>query len=526
MPVIRHLFHALPSVALLLCTSPTLAQVDACASDLNGDGIVAGADLALVLGSWGPCKTCDGDVNGDHVVDGVDLAFVLTRWGGTCAPTVTGLTPDAGPLAAGSVVTISGGHLLNAFQVTFGNRSGEIISNGATQLVVRVPVAKQASTVEVNVQTAGGSSSAGSFSYHGAPTITSATPDKGGVAGGTLVTITGTGFFGSPSVRFGTIEALAVSVQSATQVTAVAPAGPSGTVDLTLTTESGYAVTESAFSYFDVTVPAWAALLEAAPDPAFVIDASMREAILASNLAWRVRDIASGIEMLLIPPGQFLMGCSGSSLFLCAQRELPVHSVQLSEFLYVGRFEVTQEQWLAAMPTNPSFFQPANGHVGSLSRPVESVSFTAVQAYLAHTGLRLPTEAEWEFACRAGTTTAFHSMPDYPSGTNNDALVPQIAWNGPNADGQTHPVGLKAPNALGLYDMAGNVWEWVSDWYSDSYFSNSPSLNPPGPPSGTSRVVRGGSFDYISYHVRSSMRYYYDPDIQIYYLGFRVARNP
>lgn len=518
---------ALSSLAgLLLCTTAANAQADACASDLNGDGIVAGADLALVLGSWGPCKTCDGDVNGDHVVDGVDLAFVLTRWGGTCAPTVTGLTPNAGPLAAGSVVTISGGHLLNAFQVTFGNRNGEIISNGATQLVVRVPGAKQASTVEVNVQTAGGTSSAGSFSYHGAPTIASASPDKGGIAGGTLVTITGTGFFGSPSVRFGATEALAVSVHSATQITAVAPAGSTGTVDLILTTGSGSAMAEAAFSYFDVTVPPWAELLEAAPDPSVVIDASMREALLVSDLAWRVRDIASGIEMLLIPPGQFLMGCSGSSQFACAPRELPVHSVQLSEFFYLGRFEVTQEQWLAAMPTNPSFFQPANGHPGPLSRPVESTSFVAVQTYLSHTNLRLPTEAEWEYACRAGTTTAFHSMPGYPSGTNNDAFAPQIAWNGPTAGGQTHSVGLKAPNALGLYDMAGNVWEWVSDWYSDSYFSNSPSLNPPGPSSGTSRVVRGGSFDYISYHVRSSMRGYYDPDIQSYYIGFRVARNP
>ena len=140
--------------------------------------------------------------------------------------------------------------------------------------------------------------------------------------------------------------------------------------------------------------------------------------------------------------------------------------------------------------------------------------------------MRLPTEAEWEFAYRAGTTTAFHSFTGYPSGTNDDTLVGNIAWYDPNSNSQTHPVGGKASNGFGLHDMSGNVWEWVQDWYSSTYYATSPSTNPLGPSAGTYRVMRGGVWSYGADGVRSSMRGGSIPSYGSYSHGFRVARNP
>jgi formylglycine-generating enzyme required for sulfatase activity len=135
--------------------------------------------------------------------------------------------------------------------------------------------------------------------------------------------------------------------------------------------------------------------------------------------------------------------------------------------------------------------------------------------------MRLPSEAEWEYACRAGTTTAFNN------GSSDDATVGTIAWYGTNSSDQTHAVGGKAANALGLYDMAGNVWEWVNDWYYDgSYYSVSPSTNPPGPVSGSARVLRGGSWRFDAYTVRSSYRAASGPDSPNFIYGFRAARAP
>ena len=143
----------------------------------------------------------------------------------------------------------------------------------------------------------------------------------------------------------------------------------------------------------------------------------------------------------------------------------------------------------------------------------------------------MPTEAEWEYACRAGTTTAFHGWPAQTAGTNNDTQVGNIAWyyEGSCSNGamcQTRPVGGKAPNGFGLHDMSGNVWEWVNDWYSSGYYASSPSTNPPGPSSGWDRVLRGGSWDYGTNDLRSSRRGYVTPGSTYYGIGFRVARAP
>jgi len=515
-------------IASLSAVAPVRAQ-SACAADRNGDGVVNANDLALVLSSWGGCSGCAGDTNSDGFVDGVDLALILNRWGASCAPTVVAITPNAGPLAGGVAVTIAGDNLLDPSSVTFGGAPATILASTRNAVSVLAPV-RPAGTATVAVTTLGGTVYAGSFTYFGAPSIDTASPSTGLAVGGTSVTITGSGFYGSPTVRFGKLAATSVTVVSPTQLVAVTPAGAAGaTVGVSVATESGVASAPAAFSFVAFIVPSWATLLEGAPDPAVVTNQLLREAIVATGYAWRVRDNASQIEMLLVPPGTFNMGCSeGSVDSACNPWELPVHAVTLTDAYYIGRYEVTQAQWTARMGSNPSQYQGA-GFPNAPNRPVEKVSWLMAEGFLAATGLRLPTEAEWEFACRAGTSTPFHSMPGYPNGTTNDALATEIAWYYFNtcsggAGCETNPVGLKAANALGLHDMLGNVWEWTNDRYAD--YSSDAQTNPTGAPSGTSRVIRGGSWSSGTFNVRSSERAFNAQTASFSSIGFRVARNP
>jgi formylglycine-generating enzyme required for sulfatase activity len=270
------------------------------------------------------------------------------------------------------------------------------------------------------------------------------------------------------------------------------------------------------------TVPAWATLVERFPDPAVVTDPAMRAAIIATGRPWRVRDTATQVEMLLVPPGTFQMGCiTGSNQYGCFGQELPVHHVTLTNAFYLGRYEVTQSQWVARMGSNPSYHQ---GVSDSATRPVEQVSWNTIQGHLSATGFRLPTEAEWEYACRAGTQTPFSN------GSTNDSTLGALAWYGSccggNSGGESHAVGGKQANALGFHDMLGNVWEWVSDRFG-SYTADA-QTNPTGPASGSDRVMRGGSYFYNSNLTRSSYRNLtgVSPDYTINSLGFRVARNP
>ena len=269
-------------------------------------------------------------------------------------------------------------------------------------------------------------------------------------------------------------------------------------------------------------VPAWAALLEFAPNPAVVTNASLRAAITATGLAWRVRDTATQVEMLLVPPGTFQMGCStGSIQYACDPPELPVHQVTLTNAFYMGRYEVTQAQWQAKMGSNPSSFTSASAQVPAAqvpNRPVEQVSWNTIRGYLGATGMRLPTEAEWEYACRAGTNTPFYN------GSTDDGTVGALAWHSQTSGNQTRPVGGKAANALGLHDMLGNVWEWVEDWYGS--YSPTPQTDPTGPASASNRVLRGGAWNNITIFVRSSFRGNDTPGIADRSFGFRVARNP
>jgi formylglycine-generating enzyme required for sulfatase activity len=230
-----------------------------------------------------------------------------------------------------------------------------------------------------------------------------------------------------------------------------------------------------------------------------------------------VFDLGGGIkmELVLIRPGTFRMGDANGDA-----EEKPVHKVAIEKPFYLGKFEVTQEQWKAVMGFNRSHFQGAK-------LPVERISWEDCRAFVkklnekfpkSSVTFRLPTEAEWEYACRAGTSTRY--------GFGDDATkLGEYAWFENNAGGKTHPVGQKKPNAWGLYDMCGNVWEWCGDWYEDQYYAQSPENNPTGPAEGSHRILRGGSWSDGPSSCRSAYRYGLPPWFCVYCYSFRVAAS-
>ena len=245
-------------------------------------------------------------------------------------------------------------------------------------------------------------------------------------------------------------------------------------------------------------------VLEQNPDPKVVTDADFFKRIMETKLPWRVKDKATGIEMLLVPPGTFMMGASPGDT-QAGDGEKPAHEVTITNAFYLGRTEVTQAQWFKVMDTNPSHFR------GELL-PVDSVSWDDCQQFYAKTGMKLPTEAQWEYACRAGTTGATYGDLDL------------IAWHQGTAGGTTHAVGKLQPNALGFFDMLGNVWEWCEDRYG-SYSSGSVT-NPTGPATGSSLLLRGGYWSSNSDNCRASRRYDSAPVDVSGSVGFRVVRTP
>jgi formylglycine-generating enzyme required for sulfatase activity len=370
------------------------------------------------------------------------------------------------------------------------------------------------------------------------PVILEITPNIGHISGGALVTLSGAYLGSASSVEFGGVPGTGLTVLNSSTLTVVTPSGTPGSAAVRVTTSAGSTVRKGGFSYVNIIVPSWATLMEVAPDPALVTNIALRNAIAATGFAWRVRHTQTQIEMLLVPPGTFSMGCSASSQWGCNVDALPVHTVTLTNAFYLGRYEVTQAQWTAVMGSNPSYFSGGSAQVPTAQvplRPVEQVSWNMVQGFNTATGLRLPTEAEWEYAYRAGTTTAFHSFPGYPNGTNDGTLLGSIAWwgawSGGNSANQTRPVGQLAANGFGLHDMSGNVWEWVNDWYSQSYYQSSSPMNPPGPSTGMYRVLRGGSWLFHEpWGYRSSYRDICVPALAHHAygdgVGFRAARNP
>ena len=229
--------------------------------------------------------------------------------------------------------------------------------------------------------------------------------------------------------------------------------------------------------------------------------------VVTPALAQRLTN-SIGMEFMLIAAGTFLMG---------GDVEATVHQVTISQPFYLGKYAVTREQWAAVMGTNPSGFQ------GDPNRPVEQVSWNDVQGFIRQlnakeggASYRLPTEAEWEYACRAGSTTAY-CFGDDPN------LLGKYGWYDGNADRTTHPVGQCRPNVWGLYDMHGNIFEWVQDWFGE--YALEPVTDPQGPASGLRRVVRGGSWHDSTRGCRSAYRDHVEPGYRGGDLGFRLLRE-
>jgi len=219
-----------------------------------------------------------------------------------------------------------------------------------------------------------------------------------------------------------------------------------------------------------------------------------------------------GMEFVLIPSGTFKMGSSNGE-----SDEKPIHSVTISEAFYMGKYEVTQKEWKAVMGDNPSSFKGDK-------LPVEQVSWNDIQEFIKKlnqkeggTKYRLPTEAEWEYAARAGSNSKW-------SFGDNESQLGDYAWYGSNSNSQTHPVGQKKPNKYGLYDVHGNVWEWVQDWYDSNYYSSSPKTDSKGPSSGSLRVFRGGGWYSDAEYARSAFRRNNNPGDGYHNLGFRLVR--
>jgi len=208
-------------------------------------------------------------------------------------------------------------------------------------------------------------------------------------------------------------------------------------------------------------------------------------------------DLGDGVtmEFVLIHPGTFQMGTDKvNEANKDNPEQRPMHKVTIIKPFYLGKYLVTQEQWERVMGSNPSYFKGARN-------PVETVTWDDCQDFMAKLKekvpgktFRLPTEAEWEYACRAGTTT------DYNIG-DSDAALGDYAWFRSNG---THPVGEKKPNAWGLYDMLGNVNEWCSDWYG--FYKSGDQTDPVGPPSGSYHVLRSGHWGCFPVHLQSAFR--------------------
>jgi len=261
---------------------------------------------------------------------------------------------------------------------------------------------------------------------------------------------------------------------------------------------------------------------------AVAVIAALMLAAAASEAAPAVDYIVAGksrIAVVKIPHGMFMMGSEmvvraddhWNPCDSCPARndvERPVHQVTISKDFWMGEFDVTQGQWQAVMGNNPAHSRDAGPDA-----PVEQVSFNDVQAFLKKLNaaqnrwtVRLPTEAEWEYAARAGTTGETYGPLD------------DIAWYGANGSGTTHPVGKKLANAFGLYDMLGNVWQWCQDWFGP--YPADAVVDPQGAAQGDRRATRGGCYYCDAIHIRAARR---NRDLEEHSsptIGFRIAAVP
>ena len=226
------------------------------------------------------------------------------------------------------------------------------------------------------------------------------------------------------------------------------------------------------------------------------------------------------LEMIWCDHGTFTMG--SPSLEDKRESDEDQHEVTLTKGFWLGKYQVTQAQWYAVLGTDPSYFKGSQ-------RPVEQVSYNDALTFCRRLTekeraegrlsdqyeYRLPTEAQWEYACRAGTKTALNN------GTESN--FSEVAWYNSNAGGVTHIVGQRKPNAWGFYDMPGNVWEWCLDWYNENYYRISPKEDPVESSTGSARAMRGGSFDFPDHCCRSADRGWCIPTDKKSHIGFRIA---
>jgi uncharacterized protein (TIGR02996 family) len=247
-----------------------------------------------------------------------------------------------------------------------------------------------------------------------------------------------------------------------------------------------------------------------------------------------------GMRLALIPPGTFQMGSPEAEER--QEHEGPQHEVQISRPFYLGVYPVTQEQYRKVTRWEPNYFRPGGGGetavqgLNTADFPVEHVSWEDAVAFckkLSEKAMEkrekrlyvLPSEAQWECACRSGapSSSPFHFGASLSSTQANfDGNFPYGAAEGPYLE-RPSPVGSYRPNAFGLFDMHGNVWEWCADWFDENYYAKSPGTDPTGPATGEQRVLRGGSWCYDAGNCRSASRFRVEPGFSFGYVGFRLA---
>ncbi|MDR2579222.1 MAG: SUMF1/EgtB/PvdO family nonheme iron enzyme [Chitinispirillales bacterium] len=294
------------------------------------------------------------------------------------------------------------------------------------------------------------------------------------------------------------------------------------------THNAGTSVTVTAMpnSNLGYSFTGWTGVLPAGIDassPSVTFNINSNVSIIAN---FQHEPVAPDIEMVFVENGEFIMGCvqgrdshtDGS----CLIPEVPSHWVTLTNSYSIGKYQVTQAQWFAVMGDNPSHFNSALVGANTDLHPVERVSWYNVQTFINRLNMlsglqyRLPTEAEWEFAARGGNSGL---ESGYRFSGSND--IDDVAWHSRNSNGTTHPIGRRPGNELGIFDMSGNVWEWVSDRSTSNYEGREDGvINPTGPPSGTHHVFRGGSWGYgagVSYRGGEQ------PDFRDPGIGFRLV---
>jgi formylglycine-generating enzyme required for sulfatase activity len=225
-----------------------------------------------------------------------------------------------------------------------------------------------------------------------------------------------------------------------------------------------------------------------------------------------------GMRFIKIAPGDFFMGEDPGSFGPPDRDESPQHRVTFSKGFFIGKYEVTQAEWQYVMGWDPSFF-PMDRH------PVDSVSYNEIQVFISRLNqmeggdyYRLPTEAEWEYVARAGSS-GFYSYGSDPKHFG------KVAWHYQNSSNSTHAVGSLIPNPWGLHDVHGNLWEWTQDWYAEDYYRESPFRDPSGPATGSARTLRGCGWDSDHWRCRVSYRNFMSPTDKNSQIGFRLYRS-